>query len=920
LKLKSHLSLLVFTLGILPVLFLVSLNNRFFQNILPGKAAGPVITSVYPEPPYCTLRNSTKLYERRLEITGEGFPNANRNLQFKKVSTGELSIHFGMEVDWVSASKITVDMARIQDLLWADAKVTLAVRLTNEVLEPITDWSAEFTLAEDATTCGAVLPTPTPEPPADPVRGSAGDLWADVIVGQRDFSEVTPHEVVPFKVFNPGGVTVDRSVFPGRAYVWDSGNSRILGVDLAKCYAKSGPCSADIVLGQPSASGYSAANGDSGFQHYPQRPPASADSLCGIAEDTLSILENKSFVSMAAAETGDLYVPDSCNNRVLKYKSPFTSDAAADEVWGQADFTGNLCNQGESAPTNSSLCFWGSQYGEGSAVELDAQGNLWIADTGNNRILRFARNPSDGSLARTADLVLGQNAFTTATAGTGLNQLNSPSAVRFGPENWLYVADTRNDRVLVFKPPFSSGMSAAQQFGANFDDPLGLEMDLKGQGVWIFDRGNSMIELWDWNGTSVLKVLGKDTYRLGHDWGSPVADGGGGIGIDGEGNILAAVYVYVQDVLRFADPIPAPKPGAVYQPDKKLFSPPGGYNHVGNSELRAGEGVAIFGNQLIAADGNRLMFWNDIQSLYNGKPADGILGSSEFSYFPSCCGRLKTDQAARLWVQNLDGGIDIYPLPLTSQAAAKRALQPGASLPVLGGGSIQIGGTLSGHLPLGQGEFLWITDTNNHRVLRIRNPLTNPVIDVVLGQKDKDGHECNQGLIPAPNTGTEQVASADMLCYPGALSQDRFGNLYVSDHSLEVQGNYRLLVFKADLFPANPAAAIFGVNASKIFPYRNTQPALTFEPAFDSQNRMVVGFNSYSGTRFVGMYEDPLGAETNPSAYLKDFGSMPYAIAFDRFDNLFVADSNRNRVLVYWNPFDNEVQADHRIYLPWCRR
>jgi hypothetical protein len=159
-----------------------------------------------------------------------------------------------------------------------------------------------------------------------------------------------------------------------------------------------------------------------------------------------------------------------------------------------------------------------------------------------------------------------------------------------------------------------------------------------------------------------------------------------------------------------------------------------------------------------------------------------------------------------------------------------------------------------------------------------------------------------------------------MLCYPGALSQDRFGNLYVSDHSLEVQGNYRLLVFKADLFPANPAAAIFGVNASKIFPYRNTQPALTFEPAFDSQNRMVVGFNSYSGRRFVGVYEDPLGAETNPSAYLKDFGSMPYAIAFDRFDNLFVADSNRNRVLVYWNPFDNEVQADHRIYLPWCRR
>ena len=42
--------------------------------------------------------------------------------------------------------------------------------------------------------------------------------------------------VVPFKVNNPTGVVVDRSVDPGRAYVWDSGNSRILGIDLATCY------------------------------------------------------------------------------------------------------------------------------------------------------------------------------------------------------------------------------------------------------------------------------------------------------------------------------------------------------------------------------------------------------------------------------------------------------------------------------------------------------------------------------------------------------------------------------------------------------------------------------------------------------------------------------------------------------------
>lgn len=33
------------------------------------------------------------------------------------------------------------------------------------------------------------------------------------------------------------------------------------------------------------------------------------------------------------------------NHRVLNYNSPFTTDTIADEVWGQADFFGNLCNR-----------------------------------------------------------------------------------------------------------------------------------------------------------------------------------------------------------------------------------------------------------------------------------------------------------------------------------------------------------------------------------------------------------------------------------------------------------------------------------------------------------------------------------------------------------------------------------------------
>ena len=68
---------------------------------------------------------------------------------------------------------------------------------------------------------------------------SAANLWADQVIGQRDFTEINPNEIVPDKVFNASGIAVDYSVSnPGRAYVWDSNNNRILGIDLAACYAQ----------------------------------------------------------------------------------------------------------------------------------------------------------------------------------------------------------------------------------------------------------------------------------------------------------------------------------------------------------------------------------------------------------------------------------------------------------------------------------------------------------------------------------------------------------------------------------------------------------------------------------------------------------------------------------------------------------
>ncbi len=810
-----------------------------------------------------------------------------------------------------------------------------------------------------------------PFPRTKAVRGVAGDLWADVIIGQPDFSQVSEVQVVPFKVFNPGGVVVDRSVSPGRAYIWDAGNSRILGIDLRTCYAGEGPCSADVVIGQPTAFDHSACNGDSNVQGFPMRPAPSAETLCGIPDVAISVDEEHTYVTMAVDDQGNLYVPDSLNNRVLKYERPFETDSIADEVWGQQDFSGMVCNRDfpEFSPTRETLCFntWSFRFRTGwfaSGVEVDPAGNLWVADAANHRVLRFSLDRSTGAIAKQADLVLGQPDFRSKEWGDGLDRLDSPAAIRVDPRGHVYVADKGNNRVLVFTPPFSSGMAATSDFGSKFSRPTSIEIDPNNDGLWVNDSENKMLELWDWDGINVRKVLGKNAYQpdgkcgglnLTSVPGNPgTCISGGGIGIDSEANVLMPVVRFTQDVLRFPAPIPEIGSGVVSLPDKRLFYPPGGINYQGDRELRNGIGLAVYQDQLIAADTKRLLFWNGVSDLKNGEVADGIVGETHWSPdWERCCGQIKVDGAGRLWVLGTDETryIKVYELPLTAQSVPIKTIETkGASFPVLGTNkTVTLGPTtfqapersteatagpfIRGIAPVGSGESVWISDAYSHRVLRIRDPLSDPVVDVILGQKSVTGTKCNRqahiGAWDNPEDSTSPP-TADMLCFPGALSIDRLGNLYVSDHSLEVAGNNRLLVFAAGSIPFDNQTVIYAPSATKVIDSlgvvkgkylqpRRFEPrhatkvsghsqvdrVAAWEPAFDSTNRMVVGFNSYMGLRFVGFYDDPLGPSTVPSGFFNDLGSMPYAATFDENDNLYVADLNRNRVLIYWKPFNN---------------
>jgi sugar lactone lactonase YvrE len=153
-----------------------------------------------------------------------------------------------------------------------------------------------------------------------------------------------------------------------------------------------------------------------------------------------------------------VFVADTVANRVVRYDSAAQynpTDTAPSpriqSVVGQADLVSGKTNRGMTEPDATSLSL-----PQGGA--FDSVGNLWVADTGNNRVLSY---PANGALSYTsANIVVGQTDF----------PFSAPNLIE-GKELWiyngsvgggivvdktsdpprLYISDTFNNRVLGFR-------------------------------------------------------------------------------------------------------------------------------------------------------------------------------------------------------------------------------------------------------------------------------------------------------------------------------------------------------------------------------------------------------------------------------------------------------------------------------------
>lgn len=229
-------------------------------------------------------------------------------------------------------------------------------------------------------------------------------------------------------------------------------------------------------------------------------------------------------VAVALDSANGLYVADNRNSRVLYYPSASTT---ATFVYGQAgSFTTNAANNG--GISASSLAF-------PNGLSLDGNGNLYIADSANNRVLRFTIGNS------VATAVWGQSSFTTSSANQGLSSGTTALAL-FNPNgvvataNGLFVADTYNNRVLFYSGYASSATAVygqsnsfssrnVQPLSANsLSTPTALTYNASSQSLYISDSLNNRVVYYYGPSTvGAAVVYGQGGSTTTNNGGTPVS-------------------------------------------------------------------------------------------------------------------------------------------------------------------------------------------------------------------------------------------------------------------------------------------------------------------------------------------------------------------------------------------------------------
>ena len=532
---------------------------------------------------------------------------------------------------------------------------------------------------------------------------------------------------------DPEGIAVDGS---GNLFIADTNNHRIRKVD---------PAGVITTIAGTGTAGYA---GDNGLA-------------------TAALLSSPR--GIAVASNGDVLIADSGNHAVRRIRSGTITTVAG---------TGSSGLSGDNGPASA------ARLNAPRSVAVDANGILYVADTGNDRVRRIDANNNITTFAGGGS---GFGEGGTATAAT----LNSPRGVTVDRTGNVFIADTENSavrRVNVAdstihtvagnrQQSFYGGGDGGPAAAASFKNPQFLAVDSAGN-LYIAERNG-------WRVRKVFRSTGTITTVAGTGDAGYRGDGGpatqasiraAGVAIDALGNLY--ISDYSNHVIR--------RVSATSQ----IITTFAGSGTAGSSgdggvataaRLNEPHGMAVdpSGTFLYVSDsGNHKIRRIDLSSMIiNTVAGNGTAGFSGDSG-PATQATLNLNRSGI----GFDPAGDLYIADSFNHRIRKVTMSSGTITTVAGSGtgpdgSLQFGGdggpALQAKLARPRDVFvdessnLYIVDAHNSRLRKV--DLGSGIITTIAGTGQYDF------------LGDGGPATQARLAFPWAGAVDSSGNIYISD-------------------------------------------------------------------------------------------------------------------------------------------
>ena len=240
-------------------------------------------------------------------------------------------------------------------------------------------------------------------------------------------------------------------------------------------------------------------------------------------------------IGVAMDSAGNLYI--------------YATDSGGDFLIRKVDSTGTItkvAGPGTPGSSGSSFAFSQAQIARPTGVAVDSLGNLYIADTWDNRIRKI--DPTG-----TITTVAGARGGFGGDGGPAVQaQLTRPTGVAVDGAGNLYITDTWNNRIrkvdstgtittVAGTGPRGFGGDGGLAVQAQLDRPTGVAVDSSGN-LYVADSGNYRIRKIDSTGM-ITTVAGTGEYGFGGDGGPAVQAQfarPAGVTVDSSGNLYIA--------------------------------------------------------------------------------------------------------------------------------------------------------------------------------------------------------------------------------------------------------------------------------------------------------------------------------------------------------------------------------------------